>query len=298
MPILVSGVLLAVVVARVSLDRLADEAANLNWPALVALTTAFVLALYFADAACLRWLFAQPDLRMTYAAALHARGYSYLFSALNYGLGQAALAWKLSSLQRIPLIGSLGRLAVLVCHDLVVLLTIGLVASLFSSNPAVQAVRVFCMSALGVVGVGVAIVCSLPQTLRDRLRTTKWGVLFSWWTAGRSLRLCAIRSGYYSIVLVYVTIGLAICRLDVDTRIICSSVPLVVVVDGLPISMSGLGVREAALKTLLDLPDETTVVAFSLVWSAGIIIGRSLLGLGHWWLHCIWPYGRPHYDRD
>lgn len=282
MPVLVSAALVTLAVYRVSPERLAAAAARLNWPPLVALTAGFVLALYFADALCLRWLFSQPDLKLSYFTALHARGCSYLFSAVNYGLGQAALAWKFATIQRQPLIGALGRLAVMLCHDMVVLLTMGLLASLISSHPQVQAIRVFCLTALGVVGTAVAATWFLPPTLRERLRQTKWGVFFSWWSAGRSLRLGLLRFGYFSIIVVYVTIGLALCEIVVDAQIIFSSVPIVVLVEGLPISMSGLGTRETTLTYLLP-GDDSTVVAFSLIWSTGLIVGRLLLGLVHWW---------------
>jgi hypothetical protein len=284
MPVLVSAALVSVAVMRVSPERLANEAARLNWPPLVGLTIAFVLALYFADAACLRWLFSQPDLRLSYWSALHARGSSYLFSAVNYGLGQAVLAWNFASSLKLPLIGALGRLAVLLCHDMVVLLSMGLVASLFSTDPRVQGIRLFCAMALAIIGLAIIAACFLPMSLRERLRQTKWGVFFSWWTLRRSLRLCLVRFGYFSIIIVYATLGLALCEVMVDEGVVFTVIPIVVLIEGLPISVSGLGTRETTLTLLLNVEQDSAVVAFSLIWSTGLIVGRLLLGLGHWWL--------------
>ena len=45
-----------------------------------------------------------------------------------------------------------------------------------------------------------------------------------------------------------------------------------------------LGTREAALLSLIRVADPGALLAFSLIWSAVLITGRLLIGLGHWWL--------------
>src|SRR5438067_13401735 len=75
--VLVSIVVAAGVIWFVSPGRLAESASRLNWPALVAATLTLVVALYLADAYCVRWLFTRGDERLGYRSALQARGSSY-----------------------------------------------------------------------------------------------------------------------------------------------------------------------------------------------------------------------------
>src|SRR5262249_29662571 len=71
-PVLVSGLLIGWLVARISPTALVNATKLLNWPVLVALTSAMVLALYIWDTVCLRWLFSDPDKQPAFAAFLHA----------------------------------------------------------------------------------------------------------------------------------------------------------------------------------------------------------------------------------
>jgi hypothetical protein len=83
------------------------------------------------------------------------------------------------------------------------------------------------------------------------------------------------------IILLYAVVGLTYCGVELHSRVVCSIVPLVLVADGLPISISGLGTRETALVYLVDPPQPAVLLAFSLFWSTGLMLGRLLLGLGH-----------------
>src|SRR5207248_719476 len=80
-------------------------------------------------------------------------------------------------------------------------------------------------------------------------------------------------------------IGLRLCGIGLSFQILCSVIPLVLLADGLPISVSGLGTREVTLILLLN-PEEqerAIVLAFSLLWSIGLALGRLMIGLVHWW---------------
>jgi hypothetical protein len=82
-PALASAGLIAWLVWRFSLQALARFASQLDLPALAMVFAALVLGMFLWDAVCLGWLLSEPDLQLSYRAALHARGRSYLLSALN-----------------------------------------------------------------------------------------------------------------------------------------------------------------------------------------------------------------------
>jgi hypothetical protein len=279
--VLVSTGLAAVVIWLASPRKLIESASLLNWPQLGLATGALVLALFVADSFCVYWLFSRPGQPLGYRSALAARGTSYLFSSFNYELGQAAMAWHLARLQTVTLLSVLALCLVLAYHDVIVLLSLGLFGASQSAAPQAAGVRWFCTVLLvAVLSLGI-----LARFLPWNRLPLKMRVGLEQWTWSRSLQLGLLRTGYFSIFLFYAALGLGLSGITLSFQLICGVIPLVLLADGLPISASGLGTREATLLLLLN-PDEQqrpVLVAFSLTWSLGLLLGRLMLGMGYWW---------------
>jgi len=284
LPVAISAGLLAWLVWRVRPVDLQAAAAQLDWSLLLPLTALLVFALYSWDAFCLRWLFGTSNHPVTYSTAIHSRGTSYLVGAFNYELGQGVVAWMMSRAQGISLLSGLGRCALLTFHDISVLLGLGLLASLASTDPRVSSVRVFCAAALaGVMGIGIGL-SLIPGRWRTRLHETRWGAWIGTWSWTQSAKLYLLRGAYYAIILAYAAAALHVAGVRMGLSTVCSVIPLVLLADGLPISISGLGTRETTLLYLLQPDQPAVVLAFSLIWSVGLMIGRLGIGLGHLWI--------------
>ncbi|HEV3119914.1 MAG TPA: hypothetical protein VGY58_22835 [Gemmataceae bacterium] len=283
LPAGVSVGLVAFLVWKISPTKLAYAAASLPWQPLVIASAGLVLALYLWDAVCIRWLFRGPQRPLSYSDALRARGASYLFSALNYEVGQGMLAWSVARRQCIAVLTALGYCLLLAYHDLGVLLSFGLIGALQSDDPLALPLRWFCgISLVAVIGLAV-LSWRLPATWRAHLARTRWGAWMESWSWSRSLQLCVLRGAYYLLLLSYAAAGLSICGIAVGLQVVCSVIPIVLLTDGLPISVSGLGTREATLLYLLHPDEPQTLLAFSLVWSSALVLGRLTIGLVHWW---------------
>lgn len=281
----ISAGLVAWVIWRVSPQDLIRVAPLLPWQQLVSATAALVAGLWFADSFCVRWLFAQPDRSLRFSSALFARGSSYLLCSVNYELGQAAMAWSLSRAQGRTLISALGTCVLLAFHDIAVLLTLGLLGALLSAEPNATAIA-FCAVALMLLAfVGMAVQL-LPSRWQERWLPERLRVRLDWWTWRHSVRLGLLRAGYFSLILLYAATGLSICGIGLSFQVVCSVIPLVLLADGLPISISGLGTREWTLVTLINPEgrERAVLVAFSLLWTIGLVFGRALIGLAFWWL--------------
>jgi hypothetical protein len=87
---------------------------------------------------------------------------------------------------------------------------------------------------------------------------------------------------YFSIFAVYAASALEICHVPVDHQVVASTIPLVLLADGLP-SIAGLGTRDTALQFLLAPDRPEALLAMSLFWSTGLVVGRSVIGLAHLW---------------
>jgi hypothetical protein len=244
-----------------------------------------VVALYFWDALCLPTAYRVDENRWSYWRSLHLRGLSYLGGALHYELGQAALAWGMARTQHTSVVRMLSRSVLLAYHDVVVLLGLGFAGSLLSDDPRVERVRPAVALALS-IALSIAILFwLLPVAWRTKLWGTKIDELFAGWSLARSLRLVPLRCVYFSIFATYAAVALAICQIPVDHQVVASTIPLVLLADGLP-SIAGLGTRENALQYLLSPGQPNAMlVAMSLIWSTGLIVVRSMIGLAHLWGH-------------
>lgn len=284
MPALVTVGLLVWLVYRISPQALMDAASQLDWPRLCLVFSAMVLALYLWDSVCLHWLFAESGLPLSYGQVLRARGSSYVAIAVNYELGQGLVAWELARVQGTPLVGALGRCVLLAVHDVAVLLTLGLAGSLLIDAPIARGIMGFCAVGLtSLLGIGL-LAYFFPRWWRERRANGGRQLWPDSWTWRRSLRLSGLRGIYYAIILAAVALGLEVAPIPLGRPVVLGAVPVVLLADGLPISVSGLGTRETALLALIRAPEPGVLLAFSLIWSTALITGRILIGLGHWWL--------------
>jgi hypothetical protein len=287
LPLAVSAVLLAGVMWRVSPASLVEKAALLDWHLLAPATVVMVVALYLWDALCLRVVYQIGSGRITYGQSLHLRGLSYLGGALNYELGQGVLAWAMARLQNTRLVTMLARSVLLAYHDIFVLLLGGGMGTLFSGDPRAARFRPYIAAGLLVAVAIGAIIWLLPEKLRARFRSGDQPSFLEGWSLARTGRLLFLRVVYFSILVVYGLIAIRICRLPVETNVVLTAVPIVLLADGLP-SFAGLGTREAALLFLLRPPtrdDEAQLVTMSLLWSTGMILIRFVIASAHLWIH-------------
>ena len=281
-PLLVSVGLLAWLIGRVHWNELISALESLNWSLLVPATIALVLSLYFWDGVCLRTLFSTEESPVSYQQCLRARGISYLASVVNYELGQATMAWRVARERRSEFFPAASRTVLLAYHDLLVLVTLGLLGAVWSDHALSVHARNSCAVAL----VALLLLGVFPFLLglryRERLQQSKWGAGWIDWTWKNSGRLLAWRVCYYMILLIYAGVAFGIAGLVVNQMTLLSTIPLVLLADALP-SISGLGTRDAALQLLLPTSEKQTLLAISLVWSVGLILGRTCIGLFHLW---------------
>jgi hypothetical protein len=280
LPLLLSAGLIAWLVGRISVTSLLHAAAALRWQWLLPLTAAMVLLVYLWDAYCLPVVFAAGHARMSYGQMLRARGKSYLLSALNQGLGQAALAWHVARIENMPLVDALSRSVVLAFHDGFVLASTALAGALLTDNPRAAHVRPFCAVLLAALVGGALLVSLAPAGWRRRWQRTRWGAWLDGWTWRRSIQLIVLRIGYFAILGGYVAAALRICDLKVSPTAALATIPLVLMASVLP-SASGLGTRETALCFLVPAGQPEVLLAMGLIWSTGMLVGR--LGIGFAW---------------
>jgi hypothetical protein len=283
-PFAVSLVLLTLVIWWVSPQALFEAAGQLRWQLLLPVTAAMAFALYLCDAACLPVVYSVGDRRVGYLGALKVRGLSYLGGAFNYELGQAGIAWGMARLQDKSLLRMLSRTVVLAYHDAVILLAMGLTGSLLTDDSRVTRIRPYIAIAVVLTLVVGGAIWNLPAMLRSRIASGKLGTILAEWQLTQSMRLLPLRASYFGILVIYAAVALSIGGIPVNGEVVLSTIPLVLLAEGLP-NFAGLGTRETAILLLLGPADKASLLAISLFWSAGMIVFRLLIGLSFLWSH-------------
>ncbi len=281
LPLVVSAALLAWLVWRVPLPELAAAFRQLAWRPLVAITVALVVLAFFWDSLCIWSLFNDRDRPLKYRTALRARGSTYLFFILNFGLGQGLLAWIVAKAQGRPLLTTAGRCAAMACVDAGVLLALGLVGATISEDPRTDGVAVFCGIALGGLTSFALILSILPTGMTRRLQQTRLGaeILSAGLSRRRLASLVLLRLTYYMFMMTHASTLLWLGGIPLDFTVVLSVIPIMALVDGLPISFTGLGTREAVLLTLLQPEQPAILLACMLVWWAVMVLGRAAIGM-------------------
>jgi hypothetical protein len=171
---------------------------------------------------------------------------------------------------------------VLAYHDAVILLAMGLTGSLLTDDSRVTRIRPYIAIALVLTLLVGGAVWNLPAKLRSRIASGKLGTILAEWKLTQSIRLLPLRASYFAILVVYAAFALSIGGIPVNGQVVLSTIPIVLLAEGLP-NFAGLGTRETAILLLLDPTDKASLLAVSLFWSAGMIVFRLLIGLLFFW---------------
>lgn len=285
LPLVGSTVMLVWLFSRFSFSELVHAFGQFNWPLLIPLTLALVLFTFLWDSLCLQRLFSSGSEPIDYRLVAHARGLSYLFAIVNFSFGQGLLAFILSRARGIRFAEAAGRCVVMVYVDILTLLSVGLSGALFSSDPRIRYIPLIAgLSLAGLLSV-VAILKVFPGRAIPRFRQTPLGdaahlLDWPWPDLGK---LAGLRLVYFSGSIVYLWTALWIAGFAIGPLVAISVLPLIAMLEGLPLSIGGLGTRETALVLLLQPPQPELLVAFCLVWSGSFISGRLLIGLLSLW---------------
>jgi hypothetical protein len=209
---------------------------------------------------------------------------SYLLSIVNYTLGAGALAILLRRRAGLRLGESASVVLLISSLDLVVVMVFGAIGatSMAISSPA-QRELIIGMTIITILGLsgGIALL-RIPGSLGplERIRSLTVFEALRVTSIERLLRLVVIRL-IFSVAFLSVG-GAAFLAFDIVPPIgqLVAGMMVVALVSVLPIAIAGLGTSQwAVLSVFGNLADDSTLVAMSLVLSAGMILLRTGMGV-------------------
>jgi hypothetical protein len=291
LPVLISIGLVTWLIWKITPAKLLRALSTSSWPWLLLATLVQFGVLFLWDTLNLWWLFSQPhpERRPAFRVVFRARTDSILWSAINLEIGQGVFAYKLAKAIDEPVSLALGRFLVLALFDFGMLQSLGLIGFFLNTNPLIKSFRWACVASTCGLVVLALLVQFMPERWRQWVEEQDWGCWLQWWSWRHSLLLGVQRLTMFLLVILYAGVGLRIIGIPADTRTVFATIPFVLIAESLP-GTGGLGERETALIYLLNPGGkEADLLAFGLIWSTVVILGRLLVGLVSSWL----PHAKP-----
>jgi hypothetical protein len=280
LPFAVSALALAWVFSRFDLREVMG---SLTWrvaQVLVPALLAYGAATLVLEARSILRLLPAPPPEFGAWTAARIKCASYLLAIVNYALGGAALAVLLRRRAGLALGEAAGIVLLISLTDLCVVLGLGaLGAATQAGGPAVRA-GVVAIAGIGFFG-GLVLL-RMPRSLGplERLRSLSVFDALRNTPSRRLAELGLIRLAF-GVCFVGVSASAFVAfGIEVDPARMVAGVMILAVVGALPIAVAGLGIGQiAAVEVFRGVAPAETLIALSLVLSAGMISLRAAMGL-------------------
>lgn len=284
LPWLLGGLIVAALVAAVDPAAVAEALQQAALARYIPLAVLFLLVWYLLETHNLQRLFRRFQVYTPFPELLAVRGYTYLLMIVNYALGVGGIGLYLRNRRGVPAPRAAGLLLFFMLAELLALGLLAGAGAIFVDGDA----RGYALMTAGTILGGALL--GVPVARRLARRPALGQLLEPFAAAGAGAWLATIgdRAIYFLTFVLFFYLAMPAFGLRVPIADLLCLVPLLFIIINLPVTAAGLGTMQAGV-LLLFAPygAPATLLAFSVCYSATIIIGRLPLGL--------WPlvYRRP-----
>jgi uncharacterized membrane protein YbhN (UPF0104 family) len=254
---------------------------HVSWWRVLAIAVPFILALLVADAFAL-WVGLRVSLRVKppFKDVVLVRGASYLLALVNYSAGQGGIVWFLHRRDGVPLARATG--AVLLTTGAFLLAVVGAVAAGLALEAVPEARSLHWLLWLVAIGLPIylAIIVVRPRWL------ARYALLQPLFDAGvlGTLAATASRVVHLAVLIVAHAMVYRLFGIALPVRAALVLLPIIFLVQAMPIAPAGLGTTQAAAVALLAPyvagPDGAgVVVAASIGFQAVITALMAVVGM-------------------
>jgi len=249
------------------------------WILLPALALYGVMTLLLESASILGLLDRRPESFGAWTAA-RIKSASYLLAIVNYALGGAALTLLLARRAELGMGRAAGVVILIAFTDLAVVLSLGALGLLGQSNALALHGGLVALGAL--TGLGGFALLRFPGSLGplERLRSLTIFDALRHASLHQLLRLAALRFIFSLCFIGVAAAAFAAFEVSVAPGLLVGGVMALALIGAIPIAVSGLGPGQvAAIAIFRDTAPPETLLAVSLILSAGLIALRAAMGL-------------------
>jgi hypothetical protein len=278
LPWVVALAILAVLFRTVDLGALRDVARHVSlglWiPFVVVYTVASLLADSFA--AWVIYRRSLPDVPLRLGETIRMRGATYLLAVVHYGAGQGGMAYFLKRYYDVPLGRAAGAVILTMGTNAITIAAFAILGILLGGAPASPELRTVVLLIGAAVPIYLGVIAWRPGFL-DRVSLLR--PLFEAGVRGH-LVIGAARVPHFAVLLAGHFIAMRFFGVVVPVSQAIALLPLVFIINVLPISVSGLGTGQATSVLLFSrfAPglDAAARAAPVLGYSLGLFVSGSL----------------------
>ncbi len=284
-PWLVGIAILAYLVWRIEITPLLNALSHADVILYIPVLTAFILVNFLADTQNLNALLKYSRSPIPFRDSMIIRGASYLLMIIDYTLGMGSIVYYLKKYKNVPIARGTGSMLFLNYITHVSLLIMAIAGCLMAAAAGALSTLLSNIALTATVLLALAIITiilmkMLPdKSFMKKIKHSEMMLIFIESPASTYLISTLYRCGFYSTFILFFYVAVRTFNMDMPFFELVAYVPVILLVISVPISAFGLGTAQAAMLLLFkDHGSPAQILAFSLTYSASIIIFRGIIG--------------------
>jgi hypothetical protein len=282
LPWVVGCSILAYLIWRFDFYALLDALAHADVVLYAAVLIVFIIVNFLADAQNLYAIFSLYHTPIPFRDSVTIRGASYLLMIIDYTLGMGSVVYYLKQYKNISVSLGTGLMifSFYITHvSLKLMALFGYVFTLDRPSPLLDKIALICVVWLAIDFVIMVFWKNLPNRSFFKKLNFSFVKVFK----ESSVKVIALNTAYrcvfYFTSTLFFFFAAKTFHMDIPFSAMAAYVPAILLVISIPISAFGLGTSQAAMLFFFkDYGSPAQILAFSLVYSASVIIGRGIVG--------------------
>jgi hypothetical protein len=282
-PWAVGAAIIAYLVWRIEPGPLAGALSQASLSLYIPALAVFVYLNFLVDTQNLYAILRHFNHGIRFSEAMIIRGASYLLMIVDYTLGMGSIVYYLKRYHGIPVVRGTGLMFYLNYITHVSLLILAIAGCLLAGpHPSPWPMRIATACAALLV-VAVALIAGLKLLpgfhFLEKVKRNDLVKVFIETPAAVYLLHTAYRCAFYFTFVLFFYAAVRAFNMEIPLVALIAYVPVILLVISIPVSAFGLGTSQAAMLVLFrDYGSQAQILAFSLAYSASIVILRGALG--------------------
>ena len=283
LPWLVGAGILAYLIWRIEINPLLDALSRADVVLYVPVLMVFMAVNFLADTQNMHALLKEPVESITFYDSMIIRGASYLLMIVDYTLGMGSVVYYLKKYKNLSIFQGTGLMLFLsyTTHiSLLIMAIAGSVLAVDSHSAWLRQIAILCASILAIAVMLIILYKVLPDKgFLTKIKQSVFVKIFIDSPARMYIVNTVYRCGFYITFILFFYVAVKAFNMDIPFMALLAYVPVILLVISIPISAFGLGTSQAAMLFLFkDYGTPAQIMAFSLTYSASIILLRGMLG--------------------
>jgi hypothetical protein len=282
-PWLVGAGILVYLIWRIELNPLLNALTHADVALYIPVLITFIVLNFLADTQNMHALLKEPVGSITFHDSLIIRGASYLLMIIDYTLGMGSIVYYLKKYKNLSIFQGTGLMLFLSYTTHISLLLMAITGSVLAVDSPSSWLKQITMTCTFVLAIAIMLVI-LYKILPDKgflkkIRQSVFVKIFIDSPARMYIINTVYRCGFYFTFILFFYIAVKAFNMDIPFLALVAYVPVILLIISIPISAFGLGTSQAAMLFLFkDYGEPAQIMAFSLTYSASIIVLRGIIG--------------------